>query len=78
MFCIHWACICSSFSAMSRDRGFWAGASMRAMVFSLSRWSKVASTWVPGAWSYVFRLFEFWKCFWPFLFLLFFSFCCSD
>ena len=28
--------------------------------------------------TYVFRLFEFWNFFSPFLFLLLFSFCCSD
>ena len=28
--------------------------------------------------TYVFRLFDFWNFFWPFLFLLFFLFCCSD
>ena len=28
--------------------------------------------------TYVFRLFDFWNFFWPFLFLLFFPFCCSD
>ena len=28
--------------------------------------------------TYVFRLLDFWNFFWPFLFLLFFPFCCSD